>query len=238
MSNITHITRWLRIVALLSGIFLLAAIISCEKSDDMVDMYQYYPLEAGKYYIYEVRQDIYSTGQDEPVVRTWQERDRVENATTNAEGIVTYTFSRSTRNTSGDYWQKVKEFTVQRYPDKILTNIDNQTYFSLAFPITENLQWNGNSYNNLDPEPYHYEGFNEPLTIGNQSFSKSLTVVERSDTSLINKYYGIKQYALGIGLIVDDQITYEFCQSEDCIGSGKIESGSRTTRRILEYGDK
>ncbi|WAC11828.1 hypothetical protein [Dyadobacter pollutisoli] len=219
------------------GIIMTVIGFSCKDSDtDPVDVYEYYPLTVGNYTVYEVKEEIYSSGQAGPVKKTWQEKDEIEKVVSNAEGISTYTFSRSTRNTPADYWQKVKEFTVQKYPDKLLTNIDNQTFFSMAFPVDSRLKWNGNTYNNLEAEDYHYENVNQPVMIGTQSFDRSLTVVERKDTSIINRYIGIKQYGLGVGLISDDQTSFELCQNEDCIGSGKIESGAHKSRKILEFG--
>ncbi|NIJ51508.1 hypothetical protein [Dyadobacter arcticus] len=215
----------------------LTLIFSCEKkSTEPVKSNDYFPLEVGRYLIYDVREEIYSTGKKDPLLKVGQEKDEIEAVSKNAEGISTYTFSRSTRISSTDYWQKLKRFTVQKFPDKILTNIDNQTFVTLVFPAYQNLKWNGNTFNNLDPEEYYYENINAPETIGEQSFAQSLTVVERQDTSIINKYVGIKQYGLGVGLISDSQTSFEFCQTDECIGSGKIDSGTRKVRKIIEYG--
>ncbi|KAA6440836.1 hypothetical protein FEM33_08710 [Dyadobacter flavalbus] len=235
MNNQLHrITNFRNAVLLLITI----AAFSCDsKTTEPVDDYNYFPLEAGRYSVYQVREETYSTSQKDPVIKAWQEKDEVIRVET-SEGISTYTFSRSTRNTAADYWQKVKEFTVQKYPDKILTNIDNRTYFSMAFPVDANLEWNGNSYNDLDEENYHYQNISQPASIDAQSFAKTLTIEERRDTSIINKYIGVKQYALGVGLISDDQTALELCQSENCIGSGKIESGMHKIRKIIEYGSK
>ncbi|GGC08966.1 hypothetical protein [Dyadobacter sediminis] len=237
----THINSWLPKKAGLSNPFLLlimVAVFSCDtKTTEPVSDYNYFPLEAGRYSIYQVQEEVYSTSQKDPVVKAWQEKDEVIRVETN-EGVSTYTFSRSTRNTSADYWQKVKEFTVQKYPDKILTNMDSRMYFSMAFPVDANLEWNGNSYNDLDEENYHYQHIGQPASIDAQSFDKTVTVEERRDTSIINKYIGVKQYALGVGLISDDQTALELCQNENCIGSGKIESGSHKIRKIIEYGSK
>lgn len=221
---------------LLSLIILTA--FSCDpKTTEPVDDYNYFPLEAGRYSIYQVQEEVYSTSQKDPVIKTWQEKDEVIKVET-SEGISTYTFSRSARNTAAEYWQKVKEFTVQKFPDKILTNIDNRTYFSMAFPLDPNLEWNGNSYNDLEEENYQYQNINKPASINAQSFEKTLTVEERRDTSIINKYIGVKQYALGVGLISDDQTALELCQNESCIGSGEIESGTHRIRKIIEFGNK
>jgi hypothetical protein len=217
----------------------LTVAFSCKRDKtEPVDSYGYYPLEVGRYTIYDVQEEIYSSGQANPVKKTWQEKDEVDRMSTDENGIPTYTFSRSTRNASTDYWQKVKEFTVQKYPDKLLTNIDNQTYFSLVFPADLDVTWNGNSYNNSEAQKYHYEDISKPVQVGSQTFDKALTVVERRDTSIINRYIGIKQYGLGVGLLYDDQTALELCQSEDCIGSGKIESGTHIVRKIVESGNK
>ncbi|MCE7065322.1 hypothetical protein [Dyadobacter sp. CY326] len=234
MRKFTHISR--------SAIFatlLVATLFSCKKDKtEPVDSYDYYPLEIGRYAIYEVQEEIYSAGQANPVKKSWQEKDETDRMATDENGIPTYTFARSRRNTDKESWQKVKEFTAQKFPDKLLTNIDNQTFFSMAFPVDPNVTWNGNSYNNADAQEYHYENLGKPIQVGSQSFDKALVVVERKDTSIINRYIGIKQYGLGVGLIFDDQTAFELCQTEECIGSGKIESGTHITRKIIEYGIK
>ena len=219
--------------------FLLAFCLSCDKDKtEPVNVYNYFPLEIGRYQIYDVKEEIYSSGQKDPVVKSYQEKDEIERTSTNVQGTTTYIFSRSTRNTSTEYWQKVKEFSVQAYPDKILTTIDNQTFFSLVFPIDSKVTWNGNAYNNLDAEDYRYEGINEAAKIGQLDFSKILTVLERKDTSIIDRYVGIKKYALEVGLVSDDQTAYQYCQNDDCIGTETIESGFHKVRTISEHGQR
>jgi hypothetical protein len=212
---------------------------ACDDDDTQpADPYQYYPLTIGHYLVYEVNQEVYSTGQAAPVVTKWQERDEVDRIASDSAGIVTYIIARSTRNSSTDYWQKVKEFAVHKYPDKLLTNVDNQPFLSLTFPINSRITWNGNSYNNLDEQDSYYEPGFRSVKIGEQSFDNVLTVIERKDTSIINRYVTIKQYGPGVGLISDDQTNFEFCQNDECIGSEKIESGSHKSRKIIEFGNR
>lgn len=219
--------------------FVLPLCQSCsDDNTEPINVYGYFPLEVGTYQIYDVKEEIYSSGQTDPVLRSYQEKDEIERISLDAEGKSTYICSRSIRNLSGDYWQKVKEYSVVAYPDKILSTIDNQTDFPLIFPIDLKVTWNGNAYNNQDAENYRYEAINEPRQIGSLSFDKTLTVVERKDTSIINRYVGIKQYGLNIGLILDDQVAYEYCQNDDCIGSETIESGFHRTKTIIDYGHR
>jgi hypothetical protein len=222
-------------------LFLLSASIlalqSCDKNEtDPVDEYQYYPLGLGQYQIYQVEETTYSAGQSKPVVATWQEKDQVDRISSSDENTTAFIVARYRRNTSADYWQKFKEYTVTRSPDKVLTNIDNQTIFALIFPIDSRIKWNGNQYNNLDAEDFYYQDIHKPANIDNISFDKTLTVVERRDTSIINRYVGIKKYALGTGLISDEQTAYEYCQDEHCIGSETIESGTHKVKKIIEFG--
>lgn len=211
---------------------------ACDDDAEPVDTYQYYPLTVGHYQVYEVNQEVYSTGQAAPVVTKWQEKDEVDRIASDSAGIVTYIIARSTRNSAADYWQKVKEYAVHKYPDKLVTNIDNQPFLSLTFPIDSRTIWNGNSYNNLDKQDCYYEPGTKPVKIGEQSFDNVLDVVERFDTSIINRYVTVKQYALGVGLISDDLTAFEFCQNDECIGSKKVESGSHKTRKIIEFSSK
>lgn len=202
------------------------------------DPYGYYPTAVGHYIVYQVDQEVYSTGQTQPAVSKWQEKDEIDRIAADSAGIVTYIVARSTRSSSSDYWQKVKEYTIQKYPDKLLTNIDNLPFLSLTFPIDSRTTWNGNSYNSLDKQQCFYESVNKPAQVNDQSFADVLTVVERFDTSIINRYVTVKQYGRGVGLISDDQTAFEFCQNDECIGSKKIESGSHKSRKILEFGSR
>lgn len=219
--------------------FCLAAVLiqACEKSEtNPIDTYQYYPLEPGQYQIYQVNETIYSAGQKNPVVNNWQEKDEVDRISNNAEPVVSYIIARYKRNTASDFWQKVKEYAVTKSPDKLITNIDNQSILSLVFPPNSAIRWNGNMYNTLDKQDYRYQDINQPGTVDKISFENTLTVVERRDTSIINRYIGIKKYALGVGLVLDDQTAYEYCQDDSCIGEEIIESGVHKTRKIIEFG--
>jgi len=241
VKSYTHIIKssTRRIIQMLPILTIVLFFQSCDNnSTEPLNVYDYFPLEIGRYQIYDVKEETYSAGVKAPVIRTYQEKDEIERMSTNSQGIPTYIFSRSTRVLSTDYWQKIKEFSVEKYPDRLLTNIDNQTFLSLVFPIDEKVTWNGNTYNNLDVENYRYQNINKPQQKGTINFDNSLTVLERKDTSIINRYIGIKQYGLGAGLISDEQTAYEYCQNDACIGSETIESGTHKTRIIIEFGTK
>jgi hypothetical protein len=223
----------------LSLLVIIALFQACnDDSTDPVNSYDYFPLTIGHYMIYDVDETTYSSGQQKPVIRNYQEKDEISRVTVNTNGSSTYIVSRSTRNTASDYWQKVKEYSIEQFPDKLIFNIDNQSTVPLVFPIDFKITWNGNMYNTLDAEEYHYEAINQPYQVSTLSFDKTLTLVERRDTTSVIDYdLGLKRFAVGVGLIYDEQTSYEYCQSSaECIGQQIIDSGSRKTRKIVEHG--
>jgi hypothetical protein len=220
----------------LSLIFML---LSCGDSNIKIQIADdYIPLEVGRFVVYNVRVETYSAGKDTPTLSNWQEKDQVISQEINGNDNHQFTISRFRRNTDTDFWQKTMEYRVRKFKDKTLTIIDGQTFFRLLYPINSGSKWNGNTYNNLDKELHHYSDIGVPRKIAGQSFNHTISVIERQDSSAINKYIGIKQYALGVGLILDDQISFEYCQSEECLANElkKIESGSHMTRIVKQYG--
>lgn len=214
---------------------------SCDKSDTNVQISDgagFMPLQVGQYLIYDVRQEIYSAGRDLPETSNWQEKDQVT-ASETSDNTTEILVARFRRNSDTGNWVKIKDYRVQRFPDKILTTLDNQTFWSMALPIDGIVTWNGNNYNSLDEEKYHYEGIGTPQKIVDMSFDKTISVVERADSSVINKFLGVKKYALGVGLIFDEQINLQYCQTQECLESDfrKIESGSRVLRTIEQIGE-
>jgi hypothetical protein len=227
--------RAFRIICLLIIGFLFQ---SCNDSTkEPVDAYDYFPLTVGHYMIYDVQETVYSSGQKNPVISAYQEKDEVSRVTSGTDAGETYIVSRSTRKTSTDSWQKIKEYSIKQFPDKLIFNIDNQSLVPFIFPVDSKITWNGNMYNTLDPEAYHYEDINQPYQVENLSFDKTLTLVERRDTTSVIDYdLGLKRFALGVGLIYDEQTSYEYCQSSaECIGKDIIDSGSRKVRKLVDY---
>jgi hypothetical protein len=213
--------------------------ISCkDSSDPSPDVYAYLPLQVGSYITYDVKEEIYSADQEEPMVSSWQQKNQVESLHATGDDVSEFIVATYKRISDTEHWQKVSENSVKRFPDKILTTSNNKILLSLVFPIDTRVQWNGNVYNNQEEEKYHYENINSADTVSGQLFEHTVTVVERMDSSVINKYTGIKKYALGVGLIFDEQISFEYCQTEECLQNDlrKVESGYRIVRVIKGSG--
>jgi hypothetical protein len=227
-------------------IFLLMVFALQSCGDDNVDpihSYDYYPVKVGQFSIFEINQVIYSLGQKDSVVTKWQEKDEVTKLLKIDGDVSTFILSRFTRNSSSDTWQKVKEFSIQKFPDKILETLDNEINVPMFFPVTSNLEWDGYMYFNLNENDYRYgyknsyQNVNKPLAVGAISFGNTLMVKERFDTSKTEYKVAQKYYAINVGLISSEQADFEYLQNNgELIGNKVIASGTRKIRRIIAYG--
>ncbi|GLU55845.1 hypothetical protein [Dyadobacter frigoris] len=233
-------TKILPIVLLL----IINTLQSCHNDKtEPINPYNYYPLKIGQFSIYEITEVVYSAGQKDPVISNWQEKDEINSVSTNSVGIPIYLISTSRRNNSNSYWQKVKQYNLDQYPDKIIQNIDNESIVPMIFPIDKSLNWNGYMYLNLNTTDnrygynFKYENVGESFDTGLSNFEKTLKVVERVDTSGLTKYnFASKHYANGVGLILDQQADFDYLQiNGELSGYKVISSGKRRIKRLVEY---
>ncbi len=205
------------------------ALQACRETGKVVNPGEYLPLEAGAWSVYDMYEEVYSSGQPAPAVRTWQERDLVT-AVTVEGGRATFFITTSTRNTPDGYWQAVKQYTIDRYPDRIVTTRDNRSLVTMTFPVNSYTEWNANAYNPSEEEWHRYTGIGAPVKVGERTYENTVTVLERDYETLINFYKGERLYAPGVGLVREEQTNFEYCQDEDCIGSATVESGTYRLR--------
>lgn len=219
---------------------LLAAILisGCDSGDkDPVNEYDYFPLRLGRSLVYQLTETRYAAGNPAPVVSTWFEKDETIRRTESLDGFPVFVFARSRRNSTTDAWQKVKEYTITQYPDKYLRSVDNVTTVPMVFPVRSTTSWNINAYNSLYKEECYYDYVREPRTIGALEFSNTIQVTGRDNTTdeVVAYNLGYSQYALGVGLIYEEQTDYEYCQEDNCLGQRKIASGLSTIRQLVGY---
>lgn len=222
---------------------LATLLVSCQNEyKETIEPTSYYPLSIGQFSVFDVTEIVYSNGQDS-VTNSWQEKDELSKIISDSGETATYLISRSKRKNSADYWQKVKEYTVQKTPDKIVENIDNESIMQLVFPIDLNIRWDAYSYMNLSDNDYRYgykftyQNTQEPYVVSKKTFDKTLKVVERMDTSQTQYKVAGKIYAENVGLIKSEQADFQYLQKDgDLVGYKIIGSGRRVTKKIIDYG--
>ena len=213
---------------------------SCHKdntTDRLFTGESYFPLKTGNEIIYritEINIDKASAIYDTTV---YQIKERVDSVFTDASGKSAYRLERYWRiDTTAqwvikDVWEvQINELNVQKVEENI-------RYIKLVFPAEIGQIWDGNAYNDLDPQDYQIVTANVPETINNLSFDSVLTVEQQNEESLISKKYAVEKFAAGIGLVYKE-ITDLYSQS--MIGSGipiedRVDDGTVYKQEVVDY---
>jgi hypothetical protein len=101
--------------------------------------------------------------------------------------------------------------------------------------MSDNLKWNKNDLNTDNETIISTKNFGNSY----QSFQNTVQVIEKEDSSLINKNVILSIYADKTGLIYKENTSIAYCQStSDCIGSGKIDSGKSFKMKLINSSVK
>ncbi len=212
-------------------------ILGCEPPDSTLRRgagYDYFPLEAGRYIEYEVSEVRYAVTSPVPGRATYFLREVCGQPFIGTTGIEQFPVERYKKSRPEAPWTLDSIWTAYRIPDRAVRVENNVAFVKLTFPLTDQSSWNGNLLN-AKPEEIYQVQFGTSFPARND-FPKSLTVVQRRDSSLVSLYKRNEVYAPGIGLVYKEDIALEYCQEASCIGSGKIDSGSSRTMKVSKYG--
>lgn len=211
---------------------------SCRKETDTINFdygYSYFPDDSGQYVIYRVDSIVYndfdpthlkrSSSQYLKEIITDQFIDNLGRSAKKMERYVTDSLNHEWR--LYNVWYFVKNATnVEKVEDNI-------RYIKLTFPVSEGNTWRGNKYNVINHFPftdlkftttnfdwdYTLKEVNKNYTNGSVVSDSTLTVLQTSDSSDVQKVYSVEKYSKNIGLVykelwrldaqlVDDE-TYE-----------------------------
>ncbi|GAB3723402.1 hypothetical protein [Spirosoma lituiforme] len=207
---------------------LLGLVGSCQTSNDPPpDDSAYYPLQTGDYWVYQVTEETYSLTSG-ATTRVFQLQQKVGSSFTR-NGQVFFQLEESTRQSEQNSWQVSAIRTVSKSLSEVVSQDNNAPTVSLLFPVTTTTSWNINTYNGLsDTLTLRYQNIGRPFATGTLSFDRTVAVVGPTDSTLINLTKYQRVYAQNIGLVYRENTALSYCQSTpDCIGKGKIDSGTR-----------
>ncbi|MCB0687642.1 MAG: hypothetical protein KDC53_14000 [Saprospiraceae bacterium] len=202
--------------------------------------YEYYPLEVGKYRIYQVDSIQFDLGMgDLPVSDTSRFflRENTVEIIPDLEGHDRYRIERSRSADPEGPWAPLDVITRDRNERQAGSTENNIRLINLVFPPTKDLSWNGTSYINDQItvfvkgetiEMYRDWDFrilsvdvNEQ--IGQYNFEDVVTVQQSDSENPFEKRYSIEKFAKGVGLIFkEQQIVDSYCKyvgdNAHCVG--------------------
>lgn len=196
----------------------LAACNSRQVEDVVLDYgYDYYPLEVGRSWVYQVDSIIYDPalgGTSIDSSRTYF-REVVTDTLHGESGTLFYRVEHYERKADTLPWQIGKVYTLSRDEQRAYRDEDNLRFIKLAFPVKAGQEWDGNAF--FDPftqvtvageriemfKSWSYRQLTngEPQAIGNLSFDDVITVQNAdSRDNVIELRLATEQYARGVGL--------------------------------------
>lgn len=193
---------------------------SCgETSDVPIDFgYDYFPLEVGKYMVYDVDSVIYdiTTGSPSVTTNVLQVREEITESFEDNEGRTVFRLERAERRNANFEWS-VKDVWTTTATDRQAERVEeNLRFIKLVFPVsTETTPWNGNKF--IDENTvisvagesisifknwlYEYRTEDEAVEVGGQTYNDVATVYQADEENLIELRLSMEQYARGVGMI-------------------------------------
>lgn len=217
----------------------LFAIVSCTKTADVEinpqDSYKYYPIEVGDNNLFQKVTYSYAVGQnvkiDSVLVRETVASKSVSNSDTY------YVIERQTKGLNDLFFKPEAVFQVITNPKQVIKGERNVYTVLLHYPIYSGSAWNINEINGQDEKEAEIVSNADlpPKLITDKNIIK---VLSDSTNNLINFKVGCHIFAKDIGLIYQENTDIEYCQDDNCIGKGIIESGKREFITLLEHNKK
>jgi hypothetical protein len=216
---------------------LLPLLSSCkkEKQDPLPVTFDYFPTERGRFVVFEVDSVVHAendNNNDDSVYRYhYQVMEQIDSSYTDGSGRPAQVLKRYHRLTDNDSWNLTAVWTQTLTVSAAYRFEDNVTYHKLAFPISDNISWNGNDMNTLEEELYSYEDFHVNRSVNGLAFDSTLAVLQRDDNNFVERVYGQEIYANGVGLIR---------RQRDDLGkrNGIVVKGTEFTMQVIDFGPR
>lgn len=187
------------------------------------EQYAYFPLQMGKYIIYQVDSVVYDFGAGGSTVRdsiSVQVRELVADTLRDQNGQLLYTIERSERTASDQPWELKHIGTASRSSSQASWTENNLRFLKLVFPMTKRSEWNGNIWIDVNREieiagermrpftnwNYEVDSIDIQANIGQFSFDSTLVVTEADDNNIIERRFSRARYAKNVGLVWREQL--------------------------------
>jgi len=208
----------------------------CEDCQTRLTGAEFFPLEVGRFIEYDVEEEEYALGRT-PVMRKYQLKEVMAEKYTDVAGKITYRITRFRRNLDGQRWQPDSTLTIRVAIDHAIKNENGRDYIKMLFPPAEKSAWNANLYNNLGEDKYELKNVQQPFKVGTRTFQNTATVIQQSDSTLVDQDKRIEVYATDIGMVYREKINLQFCSSTPaCVGKAQIDYGTRQYIRFKNTG--
>ncbi len=214
--------------------------------------YEYYPLDSGRYIIYDVDSIKYSW---QPTVGSdyIQYRDTIRYQLKeyyagtfydSFQGNLKYRIEYYRRKSQDEPWQNDRVWYALKTSTSLQRQEDDLRFLKLVFPPREGYTWDGTSlipktgvYEFLTDWKFKYEDVGKPLTVNGKDFEKTLTVthISTGESNLLEYQYSKEIFAKGVGIIYKDWDKIEKQLVSSSWENPQKANGHRLRMRINSY---
>ena len=226
--------------------------------DFSIDLgYEYFPLEVGKFIVYQVDSMVYNIKSEGTIDSTsFFIKEEITDTLLDNENRVNYRIERSVRNSPNDPWV-IKDIWVSVRTENTAERVEeNVRFIKLVFPLEVGSTWDGNQFVDKTTiisiagetlelfkgwEDSEITSLAEPETINGISFEEVTTVVHVQNENLIEIREVIEKYAKNVGLvykkmrILDTQCNGDLASCDGLPWEEKAEEGFILSCRVLDF---
>lgn len=235
MRNILYLATFLSFILFITA---------CNKKTDNgfndAEGYSYYPLEIGKYILYDVDSIYWDDFLRAEVHHRSQMRYECVDSFKNGTGQVSYVINVTERATPTSPYHPSEVIHVTLNNDRLIVNQQNMQFINLVFPIENGKTWDGLAMIPLEHASHFPERFQNPawsfeysnknvgFDPGNRYYNNTVTVnhiddslnnPEEDSTAYAYKNYSTETYAQNVGM-VHKELVYWVFQPRGPGGSG------------------
>jgi hypothetical protein len=221
--------------------------ISCD-SDTVEKNVNYFPLRVGQTWLYDIEETNITRAactDNGTTTLSYQLLVEVMDSIVADQGF-TYRFKRSKRTNAADPWIDFETWTAQLIGNRIVVSESNISYVKLLAPITNDLVWNGNLYNNRqelngkNEDDYKSTLVNKPYVVESSglSFGNSVSVVQNDEQSnIIYRDSRLEVYADQVGLVYKESYLLNYFANSQlpCFAQKRTQQGVIYKQSLREF---
>lgn len=177
-------------------------IIACKKDNNgIVYGFQYFPIDSGKYVVYDVVDIIHDDLSAVHDTDYYQIREVIGEEDIDLEGETFNKMYRYKRESDTLNWWLKDVWVVKKSNRSVEVVEENDRVIKLAFSISYDQYWDCNALNNEDSEQCYYRNIYEARTVGTNDFDSTVVVEHHDNLNAIEfmRFYEI--YAANVGRV-------------------------------------
>ena len=235
------------------GILFASVFLSCESKtktlDDSLFGYEYYPLEIGKYWVYQLDSTIIDDQGAKIIKSKNYIREEVTDSYLNEENETIFKIQRSISDSLYGTYRITDIWTAEMTETAAFRVEENLRFIKMVFPVNLDKSWVGNLFDNLtqvdvagekiwvykDWGEYRIDQYGVDRQINGKLY-KDVVKVEQADHDFaIERRFSVEYYAANIGMIEREMVIFDTqCECPGQTWEQKADSGFTLRQTLLE----